>query len=154
MQLSKNFSLEELTKSQTAVRLGIDNQPSIPVTNNLRNLVSSVLQPLRDKLGMLVSVSSGYRSTALNKAIGGSPASDHCFGYAADIEVPGMSTKELFLFIKRNFKFKQLILEFHNENVASSGWVHVSYNPLDLKCECLIAKKLNGKTVYVKYKED
>ena len=151
IQLSKNFYLSEFTKSQEAIRKSIDNIPSDIVVNNLRNLVLSVLQPLRDKLGRVVSISSGYRSKALNKAIGGSSTSDHCEGYAADIEVHGMSNKDLAEFIRKNFKFKQLILEFHNEDDPSSGWVHVSYKPDDLKCEYLVASKNSaGKTIYTK----
>lgn len=149
MQLSNNFSLSELTKSQEAVRKGIDNTPSTEVINNLKKLVLNVLQPLRDDLGTVVSVSSGYRSPALNKAIGGSPTSDHCKGMAADIEVPSMSNLDLFKLIKSKFKFTQLILEFYTEGDPSSGWVHVSYDESNLKCQCLKAVKQNGKTVYL-----
>lgn len=150
MQISKNFTLEELVKSQQAIRLGIDNTPSEVVISNLKGLVTDVLQPLRDKLGKVVSVSSGYRSVELNKAIGGSATSDHCKGFAADIEVPGMSNKDLFEYIKNNFKFKQVILEFHIDGIADSGWVHISHDPNNLKNESLIAKKINGRTTYVK----
>lgn len=150
MQLTKNFSLAELTKSQQGTRLGIDNTPSEEVINALQNLCKGVLQPLRDNLGKVVSVSSGYRSVALNKAIGGSSTSEHCKGYAADIEVPGVDNKVLFEYIRKNFKFTQLILEFYEEGISDSGWVHVSRNEDNLKCECLTAIKKNGKTVYTK----
>lgn len=149
MQLSKNFSLSELTKSQEAVRKGIDNAPSTEVINNLKKLVLNVLQPLRNDLGTVVSISSGYRSPALNKAIGGSPTSDHCKGMAADIEVPSMSNLDLFKLIKSKYKFTQLILEFYTEGDPSSGWVHVSYDESNLKCQCLKAVKQNGKTIYL-----
>lgn len=148
-RLSANFTLGELVKSQTAARLGIDNTPSERVINNLKNLVKNVLQPLRSKLGRVVSVSSCYRSVELNKAIGGASTSDHIEGFAADIEVFGMSNKALFEFIKREFKFTQLILEFYDPKDESSGWVHVSYNPDDLRCECLIAIKVEGRTKYI-----
>lgn len=150
MQLTKNFSLAEMIKSQQGTRLGIDNTPNREVIQALQNLCKGVLQPLRDNLGMVVSVSSGYRSVELNRAIGGSPTSDHCKGYAADIEVPGMDNKELFNYIRKHFKFTQLILEFYEEGIPDSGWIHVSYNPDNLKCECLTATKKNGKTVYTK----
>lgn len=149
MQLSKNFSLQELTKSQQGTRLGLNNTPSDTVINNLQGLVNSILQPLRDMLGKPISISSGYRSFELNTAIGGSRTSEHCFGYAADIEVPGMDNKELFDLIKKNFKFTQLILEFYQEGIPDSGWVHVSMNPTNLKNQSLLAVKQNNKTVYL-----
>lgn len=150
MKLSDNFSLEEMFKSQQAIRLGINNYPDKATINNLTNLCKGVLQPLREQLGRSVSVSSGYRSVELNNAIGGSSTSDHCKGFAADIEVPGMDNKELYNFIAKNFKFTQLILEFYEEGIPDSGWVHISYNPDNLKCEKLIAIKRNGKTFYLK----
>ena len=149
MQLSKNFSLHELTKSQQGTRLGIDNTPSDSVIKNLQGLVNNILQPLRDMLGKPISISSGYRSLELNTAIGGGRTSEHCFGYAADVEVPGMDNKELFNLVKNNFKFTQLILEFYQEGIADSGWVHVSYNPTNLKNQSLLAVKQNNKTVYL-----
>lgn len=150
MQLSKNFSLSELCFSQSAVSKGIDNTPSQEVIDNLTNLVKNILQPLRDITGKPITINSGYRSVKLNKSIGGSPTSEHCFGYAADIEIFGLDNKELFNIIRKNFKFTQLILEFYEEGVANSGWVHVSYNPSDLKCQCLVATKVNGKVLYKK----
>ena len=86
MKLSANFSLNELTKSDTATRHDIDNTPTMQVIENLQDLVDNVLQPLREKFGPIV-VTSGYRSPAVNTKIGGSTTSDHCHGYAADFEV-------------------------------------------------------------------
>lgn len=149
MKLSKNFSLHELTKSETAVRRGIDNTPSLTVIDNLQALVDNVLQPVRDKLGPVV-ITSGYRSPQLNTAIGGSPTSDHCLGMAADCEVLGMDNKQFARWVEENLKFTQLILEFYTEGLPDSGWVHISYDPKDLKCQVLTAKKINGKTVYSK----
>ena len=149
MQLSTNFSLDELTRSTTATRLCIDNTPYLRVIDSLQALVDNVLQPMRDRLGA-VSVSSGYRSPALNKAIGGSATSDHCFGYAADIQINGLDNRELAGWIKGGSSFTQLILEFYEDGKPSSGWVHISYNPTDLKNECLRAVKQAGKTVYIK----
>ena len=148
MKLSKNFSLSELTKSQSATRLGIDNIPTMAVIDNLQQLVDNVLQPLRDSLDRPIIISSGYRSPDLNKAIGGSPTSDHTKGQAADIEVFGISNKDLAEHIRDNFKFTQLILEFPSRNDPSAGWVHVSYNPKDLKCQVLTAERIGSRVVY------
>jgi len=150
MQLSKNFSLQEMTKSQSGVRLGIDNTPNSEIIGNLSDLVTNILQPLRDFWNRPITVSSGYRSTELNKAVGGSPSSEHCKGYAADIEIVGVDNFTLFEYIKKNMKFTQLILEFYEEGIQDSGWIHVSFNPANLKNECLKATKVNGKTVYTK----
>lgn len=152
MKLSNNFTLEEFYKSQTAIRNGIDNAPSDEVIVNLECLVRNLLQPLRDKLGRGIRVSSGYRCQELNRRIGGALNSDHTKGYAADIEVQGMDNKELFLFVRDNFKFTKLILEFYEEGIPDSGWLHLSYNPSELKRYCYIAKKdSKGKTIYVPY---
>ena len=149
MKLSKNFSLHELTKSEAAERRGINNTPSLTVIDNLQALVDNVLQPLRDKLGPVV-ITSGYRSPAVNVAVGGSPTSDHCLGMAADIEVLGKDNKETAQWILENLKFTQLILEFYTDGLPDSGWVHVSYDPKYLKCQVLRANKVNGKTIYQK----
>lgn len=147
MKLSKNFSLSELTKSQSATRLGIDNTPSMTVIDNLQALVDNILQPVRDAHGP-VSITSGYRSPDLNAAIGGSRNSDHTRGQAADFEVATMSNKDLAEWIRDNLKFTQLILEFPSKTDPSAGWVHCSYNAKDLKCQVLTATRVNGKTVY------
>ena len=147
MKLSTNFSVAELSKSEAATRQGLDNTPSMEVIDNLQALVDNVLQPLRDKLGPIV-VTSGYRSPAVNKAIGGSATSDHCKGQAADIEVLNMDNKALAEYIRDNMKFTQLILEFYRKGVADSGWVHVSYDAKNLKNQVLTAVKVDSKTVY------
>lgn len=148
-QLSKNFSLSELTYSGTAISRGIDNTPSAEVIANMQILVDNVLQPLREQVGKSIKVNSGYRSPAVNTAVGGSATSDHCKGQAADIEIVGMANGDLANYIKDNFKFTQLILEFYTQGVPDSGWVHVSYNPDNLKCQVMTAVKQNGKTVYL-----
>ncbi len=147
MKLSTNFSVAELSKSEAATRQGLDNTPSMEVIDSLQALVDNVLQPLRDKLGPIV-VTSGYRSPAVNKAIGGSATSDHCKGQAADIEVLNMDNKALAEYIPDNMKFTQLILEFYRKGVADSGWVHVSYDAKNLKNQVLTAVKVDSKTVY------
>jgi hypothetical protein len=144
MKLSANFSLAELTK--TNVRQ-FDNTPSMQVIDNLQALVDSVLQPIRNKFGP-VTVTSGYRSPEVNKAIGGSATSDHCFGFAADFEVAEVDNKELARWVADNLKFKQLILEFYTKGVPDSGWVHVSYDKTNLTQKVMTATKVGGRTVY------
>jgi len=148
MKLSAHFSLNELTKSDTATRHDIDNTPTMQVIENLQDLVDNVLQPLREKFGPVI-VTSGYRSPAVNTKIGGSTTSDHCHGYAADFEVLGMDNRELALYIQDNIKFKQLILEFYRDGVPDSGWVHCSFQKDANKGQVLTAKKVNGRTQYV-----
>jgi zinc D-Ala-D-Ala carboxypeptidase len=148
-QLSKNFSLAELTYSGTAISKGLDNTPTPEIIANMQILVDNVLQPLRDKLGKPLKINSGYRAPAVNTAVGGSATSDHCKGQAADIEIAGMANGDLANYIIENFKFTQVILEFYTQGLPNSGWVHVSYNPDNLKCQVLTAVKQNGKTVYL-----
>lgn len=150
MMLSPNFSLHEMTKSETALRLNLDNTPSDQVVANLKMLAVNVLQPIRNHFQRGVKVNSGYRSPDVNQAVGGSRTSDHCRGCAADIEIPGIANYELAKWIKENLKFKQLILEFYTLGIPDSGWVHVSYDPYDLRCQTMTAIKENGKTVYLK----
>jgi hypothetical protein len=147
MKLSTNFSLSELTKSEAATRLGLDNTPALQIIENLEALVQNILQPVRDKFGPVV-VTSGYRSPEVNKAIGGSTTSDHCKGQAADFEVLGKDNRELAIWIAENMQFTQLILEFYKPGVPDSGWVHCSFDPGNLKRQVLTAEKVNGKTVY------
>lgn len=148
MKLSKNFGLAEFTKSQAALRLGLDNSPSIRTTQSLRLLCESVLQPVRDYFGPVV-ISSGYRSLQLNKAIGGSKTSQHCQGEAADFECPGHSNYDVAAWISKNLPFDQLILEFYTQGEPSSGWIHVSYKN-DYRKNLLTATKESGKTIYRK----
>ena len=148
MKLSANFSVSELTRSQTATRKGIDNSPNDEQLANLRALCENVLQPIRDHFGKPVRISSGLRVPELNTAIGGSTTSDHCKGMAADIEIPGVDNKELAEWIGENLEFRQLILEYY-DGTPDSGWGHVSYNHDDNKQQVLTATKQNGKTVYL-----
>lgn len=149
MNLSKNFSLSELTKSETAIRKDIDNTPSNEVLSNLTTLCNMVLQKVRDSHGV-VTITSGYRSPELNKAIGGSTTSDHCKGCAADFEVPGLDNKQLALWIEDNLIFKQLILEFYEDGQPNSGWVHCSFEEGENNSQVLRAVKEGKKTVYLK----
>jgi len=149
MNLSANFSLKELTRSDTATRLGIDNTPDEEAIDNLKTLCDKVLQPVRDHFGKSVTVNSGYRSPATNKATGGSSTSDHCKGQAADIEISGVPNAELAQWIMDNLEYTQLILEFYTPGIPDSGWVHVSFDSANLKKQELTAMKVAGKTQYV-----
>ena len=114
MQLSKHFTLEEFIYSPTAVYKKIDNTPSDEQIANMQALCLNVLEPIREKIGKPVKISSGFRCPALNKLIGGSTTSQHMEGKAADIHVDGMTTEELFLYICENFKFYQcIVIIFH-----------------------------------------
>jgi hypothetical protein len=149
MNLSANFTLKELTKSDTATRLGIDNTPDEATIENLKALCENVLQPVREHFGKSVTVNSGFRSPATNQATGGSLTSDHCKGQAADIEIDGLPNPELAQWIMDNLDYTQLILEFYTQGQPNSGWVHVSYDPNNLKKQELTAVKVAGKTTYL-----
>lgn len=128
----KYFTLKELTRSTTATAKGIDNTPTPEVEKNLTLLVENVLDPLRDIYGKPITVNSGYRCPELNKAVGGSKTSDHVKGFAADITGGSKEENErIFNIIKHNFHFKQLIDE------KGFSWVHVSYDPSNLKNQIL-----------------
>lgn len=148
-QLTANFSLHELTKSETALRMGLDNTPGPVEAEYLKILAERVLQPIRDHFQKGVKVNSGYRSPDSNAAVNGSRTSDHCKGQAADIEIPGVPNAELAQWIMDNLDYTQLILEFYTPGIPDSGWVHVSYNPDNLKKQELTAMKVAGKTQYV-----
>lgn len=149
MHLTKNFTLEELTKSETALRFGMDNTPNDEELANMVALCECVLQPIRDHFGKGVKVNSGFRDPEVNAKVGGSKTSDHCKGMAADIEIPGIANAELAEWIVDNLEFRQVILEFYTPGIPDSGWVHVSYNPGDNKKQVLTATKQNGKTAYL-----
>jgi len=151
MNLSKNLSLAEVTKSLTAKRLGIDNTPDEWTTENLRQLAINVFQPLRSAFGTPIYVSSGYRSAELNTAIGGSTRSQHVEGRALDLDADvygGCTNAQIFNWIKENLEFDQLIWEFGDDD--NPDWVHVSYvyDGVNRK-RCLKAcRDDNGKTYY------
>ena len=149
MNLSKNFTLAEMTKSETALRLGIENEPNEQQLSALKLLCEKVLQPVRDHFGKGVKVNSALRTLPVNRAIGSGDNSDHVRGQAADIEIPGVANAELAEWIKDNLEFRQLILEFYTPGIPDSGWVHVSYVPEDNKKQVLTATKRDGKTVYL-----
>ena len=147
MKLSKNFTLQEFTKSQTAERRDIDNTPVEGHIENAKVLFENVVQKVRDNFGVTI-INSGYRSGDLNYAVGGSNTSQHCKGQAVDIECPGIPTYDVAKWIEDNLDFDQLILEFYTPGIPDSGWVHVSYNSEDNRKQSLTATKENGKTIY------
>lgn len=156
MQLSKYFTLAELTPSATAKRLGIKNDPTPEHLNNLKLLAVNVLDKVREHFGKPIWVSSGYRSKALNDATPGSSAtSQHCSGEAADLDQDGRGTgvtnKMVFDYIKDNLEFDQLIYEYGTD--ANPDWVHVSWesNGKQRK-QVLRCTRVNGKPVYTPYK--
>jgi hypothetical protein len=144
-KLTENFSLEELVQSEYAVRHGIKNTPTNAVVESLRQLATHILQPLRDRLGQPIGVTSGYRSVAVNSAIGGAAGSQHIKGEAADINCPAIGQQELFRKIRESgLPFDQLIDEF-------GSWVHVSYSTRHpSRRDVLKARKVNGVTKYTK----
>jgi hypothetical protein len=147
MKLSNSFNLIEFTSSETASRRGIDNTPSIAVIENLRLLCENVLQPLRDKYGKSINITSGYRSPKLNKAIGGSSTSQHCFGQAADIQVDKKDYLKVWEILK-TLPFDQIIFEFGTE--SAPDWIHVSFVQGKNRGQKLKAvKNLFGKTQYL-----
>jgi len=148
MKLSENFSLIELTKSQTAERKGIDNTPSTEHQENLKSLCEMVLQPVRDHFSRVVTISSGYRSEELCLAIGSKTTSQHAKGEAADFEIYGLSNKELADYINENLDYDQLILEYWKESDPNSGWVHCSFSLNVNRKQYLKAYKENGRTKY------
>lgn len=149
MNLTANFTLAEMTKSETALRHDMDNTPGETEIENLKALCENVLQPVRDHFQRGVKVNSGFRHPEVNAKVGGSKTSDHCKGQAADIEIPGVANADLAKWITENLDFRQVILEFYTPGIPDSGWVHVSYVAGDNKKQVLTATKQDGKTVYL-----
>ena len=152
MLLSDNLTLAEATSSATALRKGIANKPTQQHLLNLKEVALHIFQPCREHFGKPLRVTSGYRSEALNEAIGGSKKSQHSKGEALDMQsTKGYTNKELFTYIKDNLTFDQLIGEFP-DNVGEYAWVHCSYKKEGNRGEVLIAyKDENNKTKYTKF---
>jgi hypothetical protein len=152
MKLSAHLELSEVIRSDSAKRNGISNMPTPEHIENFKLLAEKVFEPIREYFGVPIRISSGYRSKELNdKTKGASKTSDHCFGRAIDIDNDGTSitNKQIFDFIKNNLKYKQLIFEFGTDE--NPAWVHVSYDPNNLKNETLKAIKVKNVTKYIKY---
>lgn len=147
--MTPNFTLHELTRSDWAIRNDVPNTPTVEVTDNLHKLCLLVLEPLRAAVGRPIIVSSGYRSPAVNKAVGGAANSAHLTGRAADINAVGMNASALARFIRRSgITVDKCILEFPDS--PSGGWIHVQIasGTNFPRNEFLIARRVNGRTVY------
>ena len=129
-KLSEHFTFGELIRSETAERKRIDNTPPDNLTPKLRRLCDEILEPIRLHYNRPFRPNSGYRSSELNREIGGSSKSQHCLAEAIDIEIPGISNFELADWIRNNLDFDQVILECYRQGEPSSGWVHVSLKPI------------------------
>ena len=150
MQLSKNLSLSEMIISDSAKRAGISNMPSEEHLANMKKLAMNIFQPIREHFNQPIHISSGYRSTELNKLIGGAASSQHSSGEAMDIDMDGstISNAQIFDWIKHNLVFDQLIWEFGTD--ANPDWVHVSYESTGKqRKQILKGVKKNGKTSYI-----
>jgi hypothetical protein len=152
MQLSKNLSLAEVTRSESAKRNGISNMPTPEHIENFKLLAEKVFQPIREHFAVPIHISSGYRSAALNKAVKGSLSSQHCSGEAIDIDMDGttITNAQVFNYIKENLEFDQLIWEFGTDK--NPDWVHVSYESKGKqRKQILKAYKAGGATKYKPY---
>ena len=136
MKLTPHFTLDEMVKSQTALRLCLDNTPDTDEMKSLLALCENVLEPVRIHWAKPVVVNSGFRALRVNRAIGSRDSSQHAKGEAADIEIPGIDNLVLYYWIAEELDFDQLILEFYNGE-PSSGWVHVSYVGLENRNQTL-----------------
>lgn len=143
-QLSPHFSLAEMTHTGT----GLPNVAPPLAVANLALLCAAVLEPIRAHFGVPVKVNSGYRSPAVNKAVGSKPTSQHATGQAADIEIPGVSNLDLARWIEAHLAFDQLILEAHKAGDPSSGWVHASFRQGALRNQALTATMGSHGMVY------
>ena len=150
MKLSKYVSLAEVTKSDTATRRGISNEPTEEHLENLKTICTEVFDKVREHFGVPIYISSGYRSAALNKAIKGSSTSDHSLGRALDLDQDfrsnGITNMDVFKFIKDNLEFDQLIYEFGSSK--NPDWVHVGYRKGSNRKQILVAYKEGTKTKY------
>ena len=148
MELTRNFSLSELTKSDTAIRKGINNNPNAEQVEKLKALCENILQPIRDHFGR-VKVTSGFRSEDLCLAIGSSRNSQHAKAEAADFECIGVDNAELADWIHKNLPYDQLILEYYTPGEPNSGWIHCSYIPHGSRAQFIHCyRDENGKTKY------
>ena len=151
MKLTANMTLDELTKSQTAERKGINNNPSPQQIENLKALAVNILQPIRSHFDKPLIISSGFRCAQLCIEIGSKITSQHVADddcAAADFEIPGVDNRELAIWIKNELEFDQLILEFYRDNEPTSGWIHCSYSTNHNRNQSLRAMRENGKVVY------
>ena len=147
MNLTRNFTLSEMIKSDTAIRKGINNNPNAEQIEKLKALCENILQPVRDHFGR-VKITSGFRSVELCLAINSSANSQHARAEAADFECPGVDNVELADWIHKNLPYDQLILEFYTPGEPNSGWIHCSYTEGTPRASFLHAFRSEGKTKY------
>lgn len=151
MKISEHLSLAEVTRSETAKRKGISNNPTAEHLENFKLLAENVFEKIRNHFGVPIHISSGYRSKELNSAIGGSQTSQHSKGQAIDVDMDGsgdgVTNADVYNFIKDNLEYDQLIWEFGNDK--NPDWVHVSYSKDKNRKQRLKAVKKNGKTSYI-----
>ena len=149
-KISDHISYKEGTYSVTALRLGLNNDPTKSHLTNMELLAEKIFEPLRKHVGGPIKINSFYRGPELNKAIGGSTNSQHCKGQAIDIDdtYGYMSNADMYEYIKNNLSFDQMIWEFGNSD--NPDWVHVSYvNEESNRNRCLLAyKDENNNTKY------
>jgi hypothetical protein len=148
MRLSKDFTLQELTVSNTAVKHGISNIPDQDQITNLILLCQFILQPIKEHFNKTVIINSGYRSPELCLLVNSTVTSQHTKGQAADFEINGISNKELADWIVANLDYDQCILEFWNKEEPNSGWVHCSYSFDHSRKQYLKAVKTDKGTLY------
>lgn len=154
MKLSEHLDLSEVIRSESAKRKGISNMPTPEHIANFKILAENIFEPIRNHFRCPIIISSGYRSKALNAAVGGSATSQHCQGEAIDIDMDGtphgVTNRMVFDYIKDNLNFDQLIFEFGTPD--NPDWVHVSYETTGTqRKQVLRAARINGKTIYSKY---
>jgi len=152
-KISKHINYLEATRSETAIRKGIDNSPTPDILEKMQLLANKVFEPLREHFRVPIHINSFYRSITLNHAIGGSGSSQHCKGEAMDIDTRGyydhVNNMDLFIYIKTNLDFDQMIFEYGTE--IEPDWVHVSYKSENNRKQILKAVRREGKTVYLPY---
>jgi len=147
--ISEHISYKEGTRSTTAIRRGISNNPDNEQLANMELLAEKVFEPLREWVGGPIKINSFFRSPELNKAIGGSTKSQHCHGQAIDIDdtYGKVANSEMYHYVKSNLDFDQMIWEFGDDD--NPDWVHISYvSEEDNRRRCLKAERKNGKTTY------
>ena len=148
--ISEHISYKEGTRSTTAIRRGISNNPDNEQLANMELLAEKVFEPLREWVDGPIKINSFFRSPELNKAIGGSGKSQHCHGQAIDIDdtYGKVANSEMYHYVKNNLDFDQMIWEFGDDD--NPDWVHISYvSEEDNRRRCLKAYREGGKTKYM-----
>lgn len=156
MWVSEHISYREVVRSDTAKRMGLDNTPNAEQLDRIRTLCKNVFEPLREYVGVPIYISSCFRTTKLNKAIGGAKNSQHLAnnGAAMDLDAQifgATSNREIGDFIRKNLEFDQLIYEDWDSEFRDYAWIHVSYNEGQNRKEVLVMKRINGKVYYERY---